>query len=112
MATDSRGAFSEWSEPLDITLNTPPSKPKAPSGPISSRPGDSNNYTVSSNDPDEDNMRYTIDWGDGTESVTGFLVSGAEASVNHTWKKAGTYQIKVKPMTKEEPLDGQRRKIS
>lgn len=95
MATDSKGAFSEWSESLDITLNTPPNKPKAPSGPISSRPGTTNNYTVSSADADEDRMRYTFYWGDGTESITGFLVSGAEASANHTWKKAGTYQIKV-----------------
>ena len=54
MATDSKGVFSEWSDSLDITINTPPSKPKTPSGPISGRPGISNNYTVSSVDPDGD----------------------------------------------------------
>jgi hypothetical protein len=95
IATDSKGASSEWSEPLNITINTPPDKPKAPSGPISGRPGSTNNYTVSSADPDEDQMRYTLDWGDGTESITGFLVSGAKASANHTWKKAGTYRIRA-----------------
>ncbi len=40
-------------------------------------------------------MMYTLDWGDGTESITGFLVSGAKASANHTWKKAGTYRIRA-----------------
>ncbi len=95
IATDSKGASSEWSKPLNITINTPPGKPNALSGPISSRPEISNNYTVSSADPDKDQMRYTFDWGDGTKSITGFLVSGAKATVNHTWKKAGTYQIRA-----------------
>jgi hypothetical protein len=95
MATDSKGAFSEWSQPLNITINTPPFKPKVPSGPVSGRPGTSINYTVSSVDPDKDHMKYTFDWGDGTESITGYLVSGAKATVNHTWKKAGTYRIRA-----------------
>ena len=95
MATDSKGASSQWSEPLNITINTPPDKPKAPSGPVSSRPGSNNNYTVSSSDPDGDRMMYTLDWGDGKESITGYTVSCARASANHTWKKAGTYQIRA-----------------
>ncbi|MCK9564504.1 MAG: PKD domain-containing protein [Methanothrix sp.] len=94
-ATDSKGAVSGWSESLNITINTPPSKPKAPFGPILGIPGAANNYTVSSNDPDEDQIRYTFDWGDGTKSITGFLVSGARATVNHTWNKAGIYRIKA-----------------
>ncbi len=95
MATDSKGATSRWSESLCVTSNAPPVKPNAPSGPISSRPGVSHNYTVSSNDPDEDLMRYTFDWGDKTESITGFLLSGEGASANHSWSKAGTYRIRV-----------------
>ena len=95
MATDSKGAFSQWSEPLNIIINTPPDKPKAPSGPVSSRPGSNNNYNVSSHDLDGDRMMYTLDWGDGTESITGYTVSCARASANHTWKKAGTYQIRA-----------------
>ncbi|MDQ1261341.1 MAG: hypothetical protein QG575_522, partial [Euryarchaeota archaeon] len=95
MATDSKGALSQWSASLNVSINTPPIKPNAPSGPISGRPVTSYNYTVSSTDADEDRMRYIFDWGDGTESITGFLVSGAKAGANHSWKKAGTYQIKV-----------------
>ena len=95
IATDSKGDSSEWSESIDITINTPPGKPKTPSGPISGRPGTSNNYTVSSADPDEDQMRYTLDWGDGTESNTPLIDSGEAASANHTWSKAGTYHIRV-----------------
>lgn len=95
MATDSKGALSQWSQPLNITINTPPVKPKAPSGPISGRPGTAYNYTVSSVDWNEDQMKYTFDWGDGTESITSYLVSGAKATLNHTWKKAGTYRIRA-----------------
>lgn len=95
MATDSKKANSLWSKALYITINTPPSKPKKPSGPTSGRPGVSINYTVSSVDPDKDQMRYTLDWGDGTQSITGFLDTGAFACMNHTWNRSGTYQIKA-----------------
>jgi hypothetical protein len=95
MATDSKGWLSQWSASLNVTINTPPAKPNAPSGPISGRPGATYNYAASSTDADQDQMRYTFDWGDGTESITGFLVSGAKAFANHSWKKAGTYRIMV-----------------
>jgi hypothetical protein len=95
MATDSKGALSQWSASLNVTINTPPFKPNAPSGPDSGRPRATYNYTASSIDADQDQMRYTFDWGDGTESITGLLVSGAKAFANHSWKKAGTYRIIV-----------------
>jgi hypothetical protein len=95
MVTDSKGALSQWSASRSITINTPPDKPNAPSGPISGRPGATYNYAASSIDADQDQMRYTFDWGDGTESITNLLVSGAKAFANHSWKKAGTYRIMV-----------------
>jgi hypothetical protein len=95
MATDSKGAPSQWSASQSVTINTPPDKPNAPSGPISGRPKATNNYTASSTDADKDQMRYTFDWGDGTESTTGLIVSGAKAGANHSWSSAGTYRIKV-----------------
>jgi len=98
IAIDRRGGLSEWSESLDITINTPPKKPKTPSGPISGQPGTPISYSVSSDDPDGDQMRYALDWGDGTEFITGFLVSGARATANHSWSKAGTYHIRVNAM--------------
>jgi hypothetical protein len=75
--------------------NNPPEMPTVPSGPISGMPGDSCNYTTSSTDPDGDRMRYTFDWGDGTQSIIDFIVSGDNAVANHSWKRAGTYQIKA-----------------
>jgi chitodextrinase len=95
MATDSKDGLSQWSASFNVTINTPPVKPNAPSGPISGRPGATYNYTASSIDADQDQMSYTFNWGDGTESITGLLVSGAKASANHSWKKAGTYWIMV-----------------
>ncbi|OPY48923.1 MAG: PKD domain protein [Methanosaeta sp. PtaU1.Bin112] len=75
--------------------NNPPEMPSAPSGLISGIPGDSCNYTASSTDPDGDRMRYTFDWGDGTESTTDFLATGENAVANHSWNRAGTYWIKA-----------------
>ena len=41
-------------------------------------------------------MKYTFDWGDGTtESQTGLVNSGTNASASHTWNTVGTYQIKA-----------------
>jgi hypothetical protein len=77
-------------------LNIPPDKPSMPSGPGSGRPGIHYAYTSSATDPDEDPISYTIDWGDGTTSIIGPLDSGIVASINHTWTRAGTYQIRAK----------------
>ncbi len=95
MATDSKGGLSQWSASLNVTINTPPVKPNSPSGPISGRPGATYNYTASSIDADQDQMSYTFNWGDGTESITNLIVSGAKARANHSWKKAGTYRVMV-----------------
>ena len=95
-ATDSLGKSSGWSDPLIVTLNNPPDKPSVPSGPSSGRPGIHYVYTVSATDPDEDPISYTFDWGDGTTSIIGPVDSGIVASLNHTWTRAGTDQVKAK----------------
>jgi hypothetical protein len=93
MTTDSKGGLSQWSASLNVTINTPPVKPNAPSGPISGRPGATYHYEAYSIDADQDQISYTFDWGDGTQSITGLIFSGAKARANHSWKKAGTYRI-------------------
>jgi hypothetical protein len=92
-ATDSKGAISGWSGPLNVTIDSPPGSPSIPSGPASGRPGILQTYTVSAVDPDGDQIMYTFNWGDGSTSAIGLVDSGTAASANHTWKDAGTYQI-------------------
>jgi len=94
-ATDSQGAASGWSESFNVTIDAPPDKPSMPSGPSSGRPGTNYAYIASATDPDEDPISYTFDWGDGTTSIFGPVDSGILASINHTWTKAGTYQVKA-----------------
>jgi len=52
-------------------------------------------YTAVSTDPDNDTIRYTFEWGDGTNTTTEFLQNGTTTTQNHTWTAAGIYVIKV-----------------
>jgi len=53
-------------------------------------------YTIQTTDPDQDDIRYHIDWGDNTTSGwIGLFSSGETAYVNHSWDIKGTYTIKV-----------------
>jgi len=95
-ATDSKGASSEWSGSLNVTINTPPNTPVMPSGQASGIPGTSYSYSTSTNDPDGDQVKYTFDWGDGTTSVTSLVNSSTIASASHKWTNTGIYQVKAK----------------
>jgi len=54
-------------------------------------------YTIVSTDPEEDNISYYIDWGDGkTTDWIGPYDSGEEIIQSHTWLIRGTYEVKVK----------------
>lgn len=97
MASDSKGASSGWSSALTITVNSnkPPSVPSKPSGSAKALVGSSYGYTANAKDPDGDQVKYTFDWGDGTISVTTFVLPGKSVSVSHSWRKAGKYQVKA-----------------
>ena len=96
MATDSKGATSDWSSPLNVTINAPPQTPAIPAGQASGIPGTSYIYSTSATDPDGDQIAYTFDWGDGTNSTTALLDSGAIANATHIWNIAGIYVVKAK----------------
>jgi len=81
---------------------------KAPIPPVivgetNGKPGSLYPYTFTSIDPDEDQVSYYVDWGDGNIiDWTGFQPSGEPHSENHTWAIKGTYIIKAKA----KDLDG------
>jgi hypothetical protein len=73
-----------------------PNAPIKPSGPTNGNIGTTYNYSTSTTDPDEDNLYYLFDWGDGTYSGwQGPYTSGATVSADHKWKKQRNYEIKV-----------------
>ena len=98
-AKDEHNAMSSWSEPLSVTIekeeNNPPETPDV-NGPTSGKNGREYSYDIVSTDPDEDMIRYIVDWGDGTNITTALYHSGVTVTESHTWEKKGTYIIRVK----------------
>lgn len=82
-----------------ITIEVPNSPPSVPSidGPSSGEAGESYDYTLVSTDPEEDEVYYYIQWGDGEETEwLGPFASGESYLHSHTWDEEGTYIIRAK----------------
>ena len=97
IAKDRVGATSKWSRSLTVTViaNSKPDKPKELFGPSFGYIGIAHSYFTMAKDIDGDKVMYSFDWGDGTTSTTDLVDSGSFEGANHTWVKAGRYQIKA-----------------
>jgi len=98
-ARDLDGLESGWSyaKIVTITGNHPPSIPVIRSGPSRGLVNTSYEFTANTTDIDGNNVSYNFSWGDGTYSGwTRFYRSGEIARVNHTWRRPGSYSVKVK----------------
>jgi len=76
-----------------------PTAPEAPTiaGETQGHYGESYEYTFVSNDPESQDIRYYIDWGDGSyEDWIGPYSSGQEITVSHIWAEENTYTIQAK----------------
>jgi hypothetical protein len=77
--------------------NNEPYKPSKPSGPPSGKILTQLTYSTSTTDPENEQISYWFDWGDGFNSGwVGPFASGQQASASHLWILPGNYQIKVK----------------
>lgn len=82
---------------VSFHVSYPPEKPTRPDGPVSGNPGETQVYSSSSTDPNEDQIYYLFSWGDGTDSGwLGPYDSGQVVEANHVWDKKGNYEVKVK----------------
>jgi len=80
-----------------INLLYQPIKPSTPNGPSSALVNEVCTYSTSSIDPQDNQVFYKFDWGDGTNSGwLGPYPSGKEIAVNHTWEIEMSYIIKVR----------------
>jgi hypothetical protein len=97
-AVDEHGIASGWSDPLEVAVNAPPGAPVAPTAPAKAEAGKAAQLTASAVDPDGDMVKLVFDWGEvgNATSETGFFPSGTPTNLSHTWKKAGTYKVRVK----------------
>ena len=77
------------------SISNPPNTPTI-HGEINGKTETLYNYTIQTTDPDQHDVKYYIDWGDDTTTLTGLNTSGEEIIVSHAWSVKGTYSVKVK----------------
>jgi len=65
-------------------------------GPTSGEIGEPYSYTATANDPENDELYYYFDWGDGTGDISRLASSGESITINHSWEERGIYTVKVK----------------
>jgi hypothetical protein len=73
-------------------ISDPPGAPTI-TGLTSGKAGVEYEYTFNATDPDGDDVRYIIYWGDNTSNTTCYNPSGADVKLKHTWSTDGTYNI-------------------
>ena len=75
----------------------PEEPPNAPTitGPDRGKAGDNIEYKFNAVDPNGDQVKYIIDWGDNNTETTALNPSGIDVTVTHTWSEKGNYTIKV-----------------
>ncbi|UCF50635.1 MAG: S8 family serine peptidase [Thermoplasmatales archaeon] len=79
-----------------MNCNEAPSKPVI-DGPTNGTVGTSYDYTISTEDPEGDDVYFWVDWGDSTNSGwIGPYLSGEEVTVSHLWESEGDYEILAK----------------
>jgi uncharacterized repeat protein (TIGR01451 family) len=74
--------------------NNPPLKPTV-DGPKMGHKNIPYEFTVFSEDLDNDSIQYIIDWGDGNVNESDFLSNGTAFVIVHTWTSYGEYLISV-----------------
>jgi outer membrane protein assembly factor BamB len=77
--------------------NQPPSSPVFITAPVAGGSEISLNFSVTSSDPEGDEVFYKWNWGDGNESNwLGPFASDQVITVNHSWFEEGDYEIQVR----------------
>jgi len=85
-----------WSFTTGYTQNNPPSNPIG-LNPSWWLPAEDYHLIVSASDPDDDDVYFFVDWGDGnTSGWSGPYEPDLEATLIHNWSNEGNYTITVK----------------
>ncbi len=83
--------------PLMGPWGKPPLTPLAPDGPEEGENGVEYTFTATTTNPEEEQIWYLFDWGDGTNSSwVGPYNSGEIGSASKIWNEGGDFQVKVK----------------
>ncbi len=76
-------------------INNPPDTPII-DGPPTGRVGVDYEFTFHATDPEGDDVKYFIDWGDNNSEWTDYYPSCTNVTVKYTWSEKGTYKIQAK----------------
>jgi YVTN family beta-propeller protein len=52
-------------------------------------------FRVATFDPEEDRIRYQVDWGDSAREWTSYYWGGTQVELRHAWTSRGTFPVKV-----------------
>lgn len=90
------GGIKEWkNKGYPIVSNRPPEIPEI-NGPNEGYPGQEYEFTITTVDPDYDDIFYCINWSEGQEGVCiGPYESAEEIFINHSWVSSGIHNIVV-----------------
>jgi len=98
-AIDIYGGKSGWSATRKVkisgSMNHPPNRPSSPTGVSRGQAGKSYSFIGYTTDIDQNQMRYTFDWGDGSSTDTAMIASGKSAKAAHSWSEAGNYEVRI-----------------
>jgi hypothetical protein len=80
-----------------VSTSNPPTTPSKPIGPSHGTINKQHTFSSVSTDPDNDQIFYLFNWGDGTSSAwLGPYSSGLTISASYSWSTIGDYNVKVK----------------
>jgi hypothetical protein len=95
-AKDTFSNIGDWSKYYSVRIgDESPAKPTI-TGPTSGKINIPYDYRFVSTDPDGDQIKYEIKWGDGKEETTGYFNSGITVTLSHTYTKKGTFIIQAR----------------
>ncbi len=82
---------------IGCSKNKPPNTPASPAGASSGIVSEQLSFSAHTTDPDDDDIAYQFEWGDGNlSSWSIYVASGDTVSQNHSYNSMGTYEVRVK----------------
>ena len=97
-AKDTNNRMSDWSESLAITIdNNLAPENLVINGPRFGRTGKALSFNIVTTDPEDHDVYYFINWGDGSnDEWYGPYSSGEEITIEHTYSEGGKLYMNVK----------------
>ena len=93
--TDNDGATDTYNTNASSRLPNRPPLPPTLTGPTDGNRNISYVFNVATTDPDEDNVRYVLQWGDGSQNTSIFFSNGHKMQTTHQWSAWGFYTIQA-----------------